>query len=139
MIDPALLKSYQNTRFIVCTTHGDLVLVIGERNRALDDLMETSDFQSGAFVTAWNPGSLKLSDEENRKRQAELIIAVQKRGYLFLEGWGVGQDEEWPPEASIFIIGIPEEAALELGKFFGQLAIVFTERGRPLELLLCPK
>jgi hypothetical protein len=49
----------------------------------------------------------------------------------------VGHDQEWPPEASIFIIGIPIGAALELGKLFGQLAIVFAERGQAVELLLC--
>jgi len=137
MIDPVLLKAYQSTKFIVDSPHKEVVLAIGERNPALDDLMEGSDSQSGAFITAWNPGSLRLPDAKNQARQTEMITEVRKRGYVFLEGRGVGQDRGWPPEASIFIIGIPMEAALELGKLFGQSAIVFAERGKAVELLLC--
>jgi hypothetical protein len=139
MIDPVLLKAYQTTKFIVYSPHKEVVLAIGEHNPALDDLMEGSDFQSGAFITAWNPGSLRLPDAKNQARQTELITEVRKRGYVFLEGRGVGKDERWPSEASIFIIGIDKGAARELGKLFGQLAIVFAERGQAVELLLCPE
>jgi uncharacterized protein DUF3293 len=139
MIDPVLLKAYQTTKFIVHSPHKEIVLVIGERNPEMDDLIEGSDSQSGAFITAWNPGSLRLPDAENRARQTELVTEVRKRGYVFLEGRGVGQDSGWPPEASVFIIGISMDAALELGKLFGQLAIVFAERGQAVELLLCPE
>ena len=139
MIDPVLFKAFQTTKFIVYSSHKEVVLAIGERNPALDDLMEGADSPSGAFITAWNPGSLRLPDAKNQARQTELITEVRKRGYVFLEGRGDGQDKGWPPEASVFIIGIPIDAALELGKLFGQLAIVFAERGQPVELLLCPE
>jgi hypothetical protein len=41
------------------------------------------------------------------------------------------------PESSILIIGISREAAAELGRLFGQIAIVFVERGETVELLFC--
>ena len=116
MIDPVLLKAYQTTKFIVYTPHKEVVLAIGERNPALDDLMEGADSQSGAFITAWNPGSLRLPDAKNQARQTELITEVRKRGYVFLEGRGEGQDKGWPPEASIFIIGIPMRRRTGIGK-----------------------
>jgi hypothetical protein len=137
MIDPVLVRAYQTTKFIVYSPHKEVVLAIGERNPSLDDLMEGSDSQSGAFITAWNPGSLRLPDARNQARQTELITEVRKRGYVFLEGRGEGKDERWPSEASIFVIGIPKGAARELGKLFGQLAIVFAERGQAIELLFC--
>ncbi len=139
MIDPVLLKVYHTTKFIVYTPHKEVVLTIGERNPALDDLMGGSDSQSGAFITAWNPRSLRLLDAKNQARQTELITEARKRGYVFLMGRGVGQDEGWPPEASIFIMGIPVDAALELGKLFGQLAIVFAERGQARRTAIVPR
>jgi len=139
MIDPLLLKAYQTTKFIVDTPNKEIVLAIGDRSPTLDDLMEGYDSQSGAFITACNPGSLRLPDAKNQARHTQLITEVRKRGYVFLMGRGAGQDEGWPPEASIFIMGIPVDAALELGKLFGQLAIVFAERGQSVELLLCPQ
>jgi len=99
MIDPVLLKAYQTTKFIVYTPHKEVVLAIEERNPALDDLMEGADSPSGAFITAWNPGSLRLPDAKNQARQTELITEVRKRGCVFLEGRGDGQDKGWPPEA----------------------------------------
>jgi|ERR1700733_8039665 len=139
MIDSKLLEAYQTTKFIVSIPHKDIVLTIGECSHSLDELLEENNAQRGAFITAWNPRSLRLLDAKNMARQTELVGEVSKRGYVFLEGRGAGQDDKWPPEPSIFIIGISIDAALELGKLFGQLAIVFAERGQPVELALCPE
>jgi hypothetical protein len=138
MIDEDLLKAYQTTNFIVSTPHKTIVLTIGERNPSLDELLDEYNSQSGAFITAWNPRSLRLLDAKNMARQTALVAEVSKRRYVFLEGPGVGQNDKWPPEESIFIIGISIDAALELGNLFGQLAIVFAERGQAAKLLLCP-
>lgn len=90
MIDPVLFKAYQSTKFIVCAPPRDVVLAIGEHNSALEDLMEQYDSQSGAFITAWNPGSLRITDAENQARQTELITEVRERGYVFFGGPGSG-------------------------------------------------
>ena len=84
MIDPDRLTAYQTTKYIVYTPQRDVVLTIGERNPALDEVMEESDSQSAAFITAWIPRSLKLLDAKNQARQTELIadpeiLAQRKR------------------------------------------------------------
>jgi len=137
MIDPGLLKAYKKTRFLVWTPEGEIVLRVGERNLQLDALMAKFGTVSSAFVTAWNPGSVNLSMEENQNRQTTLTAEVGKAGYVSFCGEGVGEDQAWTPEASVLIVGILRGDAQRLGVRFGQAAIVFAERGRAVELLLC--
>lgn len=113
------------------------MLRVGKSNAKLDNLLVKSGALSCAFITACNPGSKRLSDADNKARQSALIGEAGRRGYRLLHGQGVAQDARWPPEASILIIGISRETAKELGRVFGQIAIVFASRGRAVELLLC--
>jgi len=137
MIDPVLVGTYRVTRFVVCAPEGEIVLRIGERTRGLDELMTKHGALSCAFITACNPGSVKLPDADNQVRRTELVGTVRKSGYVYFEGLGVGQDGPWSPEASILILGISRERARQLGTQFGQLAIVFVGRAQAVELLLC--
>lgn len=137
MIDPAFFDAYVATRFVVWAPAGEIVLRIGERTRGLDELMTKHGALGCAFITACNPGSVKLPDAENQVRRTELVGMVRKSGYVYFEGLGVGQDAAWPPEASILILGISRESAKRLGTQFGQLAIVFAELDRSVELVFC--
>jgi hypothetical protein len=136
MVDPALVMLYRRTSFVVRAPKGRFVLSIGARSRALDDLLTEYEVSSCAFITAWNPGSKRLSDDHNRERHEHLLKEIQNLGHLFLEGYGVSEDEAWPPETSLLIVGITQETAEELGQRFDQNAIVFAKRGDPVELLL---
>jgi hypothetical protein len=137
MIDPDLLRAFQETKFIVCTPQMEIVLRVMERCSQLDQLMIASDAASCAFITAWNPCSVRLLETVNHAKQNQLIQEVQNRGFAFLHGRGVGEGSGWAPEPSILIIGIAREAAKELGRLFGQIAIVFAERGKTVELVSC--
>ena len=139
MIDPDLLSAFLSTQFIICAPRGEIVLRVGERNPKLDDLLTTFGAMSCAFVTAWNPGSVRLTDSENAAQQSALITEVRARGHSLLYGRGAGERGPWPPEDSILIIGISRTAATEIGALFKQIAIVFAERHQAVELLLCRK
>ncbi|MHA4899884.1 DUF3293 domain-containing protein [Enterococcus faecium] len=43
--------------------------------------------------------------------------------------------EGWPPEASLLVLGVPAAEAEELGRRFGQVAVVVGERGGAGRLL----
>ena len=86
------------------------------------------------LITAWNPGSQRLTRTVNEQRQRDLIAEAQKRGYKVLPGRGVGTDPDWIPEQSIFIIGISGPDAEELGADFGQLAIIVKLIGEPVQI-----
>ena len=46
----------------------------------------------------------------------------------------IGTDENWPPEESFWALDIPLEKAVELGRQFGQNAIVVWQNGGYPEL-----
>jgi Protein of unknown function (DUF3293) len=137
MIDPRLLQAFRKTRFIASTPVGELILRVGEENHELDHLLASFGAMCCAFVTAWNPGAARLSDEENTVRQNALVTGVQASGFQFFLGRGVGEEGNWPPEESILIVGIGRTSALEIARRHGQLAVVFAKYGEPVELLLC--
>lgn len=134
-IDQRLLRAYLNTTYQV-----DFPVVkikIGEPNRDLDILLESRQAQSWAFITAWNPKSSLLSTKENDWRHQKLVQIVENTGYSYFEGKGIGNNHDWEPEASLLILGISKTEALELGRQFGQHAIVFGEKGRAPALIFC--
>ena len=55
------------------------------------------------------------------------------------EGAGVGDDAEWPPEASLLILGMPRAEATALGHAFAQRAVVWGGVGEPALLLICAR
>lgn len=110
---------------------------VGEACAELDALLRATDCTRWAYITALNPGSVRLSEDENRARQRELEDAIRHLGHPMFRGEGIGEDGSWPPEASILVLGIEQEAAVQLGRRFGQRAIVCGELGEPARLVLC--
>ena len=137
MIDATLRRAFQNTRFIVFAPEGEITLRVGQKNQEADNLLASFNATVGAFVTACNPGAIMMSDAENAARQCALVAEVQERGHPFLYGRGVAEQGDWPPEDSILIIGIDRTDALGVADLFGQAAVVFAQRERPVELLWC--
>jgi hypothetical protein len=50
---------------------------------------------------------------------------VERAGYPYFMGKGIGIDPDWKPELSLFILNIPKADAIAIGKYFDQNAIVF--------------
>lgn len=137
MADDALLAAYRQTRFCVDTAQGRIVIRVGEPCAELDALLRGTGCERWAYITACNPGSVRLSDEENEARQRELEAAVRELGHSMLPGEGIGDDGTWPPEPSILVLGIDRAAAIQLGRRFGQWAIVGGELTGRAALVLC--
>ena len=148
----SLRDHYLRTTYRVTEVDPAIDIRIGEPCAALDALVEkhasgeagghTSTFhvhpspsRSWAFVTAWNPGSKKLDDAENRHRQVQLEAEVKEGGYVFYRGAGVPDEKNWQPEESILILGIERSDASDLGKKYGQAAIVVGTMNTQPELL----
>jgi hypothetical protein len=111
---------------------GGLRLRVGEVCPPLDAVLAAGGWQGAAFLTAFNPGSVLLSDAENRRRQAELAAAVA--GWSCLPGEGVGDADDWPPEPSLLVLGVSATEADALARRFGQAAWVWYPIGGPAEL-----
>ncbi len=108
-------------------------LRIGEQLPALSAFLAEKNLDHWAFLTAWNPGSEILPEEENIRRNAEL--ALDLADYLVLEGEGGDPNHNWEPEISFWVGGISQENALMLARKYGQLAIVAAAKEDVAQLL----
>lgn len=128
-----LMKVYKETKYIIYPDDSieEVQIRIDRTNREIDTLLELLDediLLGWAFISASNPFSVETSVEENKqsfKRLEELVTANYMKHYI---GFGQGQNG-WPDEKSIFIIGISEKEATELGKELGQNAIIIGAKG----------
>jgi hypothetical protein len=133
----ALLDAYRRTTFVADTSSGRLSIRVGQHCAELDTLLAVHGVTNWAYVTAFNPGSVPLSVEENAARQRRLESAVAELGLVSYPGQGVSDNSRWPPEQSLLILGITRLATNKLGSEFGQLAVVYGEKGHEAELLVC--
>ena len=130
-----LWRAYERTHFNVHISGEELSIRVGAHNPKLDVELERLNATRWAYLTASNPDSRQLSIEENMVRNAELAGLVRDRGNEVLAGYGRDATAQWPPEASVLVVGISRREARELGRRFGQLAIVAGHKGYPARLL----
>jgi hypothetical protein len=127
-----LIEAYKNTKYKVFEVN--LTIEIGKSNQELDAILAKHNANEWAFITAFNPYSRVLTDNENKVRHEELKNLTEN--YVTYEGHGVGEDPTWEPELSLLIIGISMEEASIIGKKFEQNAIVYGELNNSPGLLI---
>ena len=127
-----IIDAYKNTKYKVFEP--TITIEIGKFNKDLNNLILNHNSNEWAFITAYNPYSKVLTNDENKIRHYELKELTEN--YVTFEGHGVGEDPTWEPELSLFIIGISKDDASEIGKKFEQNAIVYGVVNNPPELLI---
>ena len=139
-ISQLTLSAYLATTYRVIEGSGDrLDLRIGEENGALDALLRGRGVASAVFVTACNPFSRVLDDRENADAVRGLKADLERAGTVWLEGEGIGDAGDWPPEASVLALGPSRKSAQALCARYDQNAVVFCPIGAPPELILHPE
>lgn len=136
LISQELVAAYLATDYHVRSDSGPFVLRIGQRSNELADLFERAGLKSAAFITAWNPFSVSVSDEDNHASHSRLCEDLAHLSLQFFEGEGQGDDETWPVEKSVLILGIVRDDAGSLGIKYGQNAIVWIGAEAVPELVL---
>jgi len=127
-----LIEAFKNTKYKVFEP--DIIIEIGVLNQDVDGLLIEYKSVEWAFITAYNPYSRVLTNDENKMRHDELKELT--KSYITFEGHGVGEDPAWEPELSLFILGISKEEASLIGKKFEQNAIVYGKTNSEPELLI---
>lgn len=120
-LSPALLDAYLKTDYIISDDPPTL-LNVGVQSDDAKILLASFNTDCGAFITAWNPGSTILKDEDNDDRQVALLAEIELRRLNYLVGYG--EREDWR-EYSYFILGINREEASSLALQFEQNAYVW--------------
>ncbi|HVJ34202.1 MAG TPA: DUF3293 domain-containing protein [Terriglobia bacterium] len=135
-IDAALIAAYQATDYVVFEDDAETVLRIGELNPAVDALLKRHGAEQAAVITAWNPASVILSDQENEARETVLWRWIGDHQRFALAAEGRDRSGKWRPEQSCLIFDITADQAEALGREFGQNAIVHLRLGEAPRLLL---
>jgi hypothetical protein len=136
-IDQQLREAYLATTYEV--KYLGLQLRIGQENWHLEEFLIDNNVFSWAFISAWNPFSQPRSPSENENQHAKLIAFAKSKQWVFAEGFGVPQNDDWKAEKSLFLLDISRNEAINLGKIFDQHAIVFGRLGKAPELIVLSK
>lgn len=133
-IDSELWKAYEETDFIV-HTKPEFTLNIGQFSEQLKQLLNSHKVTSAAFVTAYNPFSQQLSEDENSERQTRLVDEIHSRGLSLFQGLGQHPNHQWQGEPSVLILGIALEAAKKLACTYEQNAFVWCDEACTPQLI----
>ena len=131
----ALRQAYLETIYRIASQPAPIDIRIGEPNAALDELLEKNGARQWAFVTASNPQSRPLCDDDNARRNAEMKRSLHEAGWRTVDGAGLPCRPGWQTEHSVLIVGIDRQAAMELARRWEQNAIVYGTLGQAPELL----
>ncbi|MBR9920566.1 MAG: DUF3293 domain-containing protein [Bacteroidetes bacterium] len=131
--DEQLAEWYKNTTYQLYKP--DISLRIGQHSPNLDAFLRSKDVTSFVFITAWNPGSVRLSPNENAERQLKLFQELMDAGFHPLPGAGVPDDDSWQEEKSFLVPGMDKESGIHYAKKVEQKAIVYGEIGGEPELI----
>lgn len=134
MVSEALIAKFRETDYIV-DDDPPLILKVGERNDALRALFASFGVETGAFLTAWNPGGEQASIDENYDKQAELLSEIEQLRLNYFVGEGVHPSGDWR-EDSYLVLGIDQSAAEQLARQFQQAAYVWLPISGVAELQL---
>ncbi len=132
--DPALARAYRDAIYRIETPHGALDLAIGRHTPELDRLLEAAGAQCWAYVTAVNPASIRLDDQDNARRMKRLDAELARRRWRWRPGESLDPLGQWPPEPSRLLLDVALEDARDLARRFGQSAFVAGTRGEPARL-----
>jgi len=135
MINLDLLNSYKLANYHVDASPS-FILKIGIQSPELESIYKTSHKHTAAFITAFNPYSQELSNQENKDRNHKLEELIQSLHFDYIHGEGKCGDGDWDGEESFLIFGISEKQASEIGKKFEQNAIVWCDKDAIPQLLL---
>lgn len=140
--DTALWTAFRRTTFRAYWGDREIdIRVDGPAPSGLAELLAAKNEDHWAFITAWNPGGRVQSDEANQAANKGLRAELEERKLSnVFAGDGIPDPpDEHPPEASLLILGIERSDALEIGRKFGQAAIVLGRRGQPPQLVTCAR
>ena len=134
-IEPDLLAIYKSSDYRV---FGDapFVMRIGLVCPPLQDLLTQHAATGACFVSAYNPRSEHRSERENEMAQHRLRDEVAAAGWPFFEGVGEDPQGHCPGEPCLLVLGVSRQQSLELGRRYGQNAVLWAGVGGIPDLVL---
>ena len=130
-----LHQAYLATTYRAETELGPVRVRIGQLASKLDRILELNEAREWLFITAWNPASKSLPDDENERRHRCLLSQIERLGLASYPGWGVPDEPNWAPEKSLLVLGVDANIAGDLCARYGQNAVVMGLYGHRARLV----
>lgn len=134
-LDSELISAYNSTIFHV-NTAPSFILKVDIKSNELNSLLIIKDKESAAFITAFNPLSVSLSDTENQSRNLMLKSDLERLQLEYIDGFGQDPEGTWDSEASFLVLGIDLDVASNLGNKYQQNAILWSDHTAIPRLIL---
>ena len=136
------MASYQSADYFVVDTLSGLehCLRIGETNTQVSQLLVRHKAKTGLIITAWNPHSQPLSQEENQKRNQQLLsdpVITDSTVHTY-PSYGADDDQTWREEG-FFFTNIDCLHAQQLCDRYQQNAGVLVDTENPVQLIWHPE
>lgn len=119
-----LESAYRATAYRVFLPGGVHDLRIDQARPEFSAWLADNEVDCWAILTAWNPGSERLSDKDNVARQSALEVRLLELGYEPFAGENVADAGDWPVEDTCFVADMTAEDARAMAAAFGQRAFV---------------
>ena len=126
---------FRATTYRAKTEAGDFELRIGGEHAVFDAFLAAHDATCWAIVIACNPGAQIRSERENA---AALRLLREHADALGLPWYPVSNhadDDKWPVEYGVLLLGASLDGACRLAREFGQLACVAGTTSRSARLV----
>lgn len=133
-LSPELMNAYRETQYCV-QGPTSFILRIGQQSPELAQVHAQLGVSGSTFVTACNPYSGSVSDEENHSRMQRLKEKLVALGKVFWPGVGQHPTNGWPGEPSYLVFGLSRSESIELAKSLEQNATVWAGADAVPELL----
>ncbi|TQV86869.1 DUF3293 domain-containing protein [Aliikangiella coralliicola] len=133
-MDQQLVNAYRNAHYVVEDSGQKIVIKVGQSSHYLDALLKRFQCRCAVFITASNPRSMLLSEQENRDNNDRLKQYLSKNNYHFLCGFGGGPGGDWPAEKSFLVFGMTSDSADNLAAGFEQNAYLFIKLTEKVQL-----
>lgn len=119
------IRAFMATEYRVRLDRAVAAMRIGQTSAEVGEHFRRKGISCAGFVTAFNPSSTERSMDENLCDHVDLREALQALGVTPIEGEGVDPVGNWEPEPSWFAGGLEHGQACDLGRRYGQDAIVW--------------
>ena len=133
-LSPELLAAYRATTYRVPSL--GLGLRVGEPSPPLDQFLISRNCACAAFLSAANPWSQCLPEEENQRRHELLRADLISAGFAPIEALGQPDSPEWPAEISFLVPGMDRASLDTFLHKWEQCAGLYLRPGHAPELAL---
>ena len=123
--EPELDEAYRTAEYYI-EDDPPIRFEIDQPHQGLALLLMSFDVEQAVWITAYNPGSQPHSEDDNLTNQMQLLERIETMRLNYFVGHSCDAAGDWF-EPGYLVLGMDEAVGIELGREFGQHAVVFIQ------------